>query len=306
MGAAAGGATTGTLGPAMAASPFDPVPPGDGARVLWDCYRHPGRESGVRCRRCERPICPDCMITAPVGFQCPSCVKAAPPVQSLRSLVATPVVTLALIALNVAIFVPTLAGGALLGGGDGELIERLAVNGPDVAAGEWWRLVTSGFLHFGLIHIGFNMMILYQLGTMLEPALGRVRYALVYAAALLGGSFGALLLDPEAFTAGASGAVFGLMGAAFVGMRRRGVDPMQSGIGGLLVINLLLTFLIPGISIGGHLGGLLAGGAAGAAAFASDDGSPARAAVGALGAAVIAALALVGSVVTAATPLWPF
>jgi membrane associated rhomboid family serine protease len=239
------------------------------------------------------------MITAPVGFQCPACVKAAPAVQPLRSLVAKPVLTLALIALNVALFVPTLAGGS-------DLIEQLAVDGPDVAAGEWWRLVTSGFTHFSLIHIGFNMMILYQLGTMLEPALGRVRYALLYAAALLGGSFGALLLSPDAFTAGASGAVFGLMAAAFLGMRRRGVDPMQSGIGGLLVINLLLTFLIPGISIGGHLGGLLAGGAAGAALFATDGPDPGRRTLGAVAAGAVAALAVAGSLLTATTPLWPF
>jgi membrane associated rhomboid family serine protease len=239
------------------------------------------------------------MITAPVGFQCPACVKAAPSVQPLRSLVAKPVLTLALIALNVALFVPTLAGGS-------NLIERLAVDGPDVADGEWWRLVTSGFTHFSLIHIGFNMMILYQLGTMLEPALGRVRYALLYAAALLGGSFGALLLSPDAFTAGASGAVFGLMAAAFLGMRRRGVDPMRSGIGGLLVINLLLTFLIPGISIGGHLGGLLAGAAAGAALFATDGPDPGRRTLGAVAAGAVAALAVAGSLLTATTPLWPF
>jgi membrane associated rhomboid family serine protease len=246
------------------------------------------------------------MITAPVGFQCPACVKAAPAVQPLHALIARPVITLTLIAVNVALFVPTLAGGALLGGGGGDLIDRLAVNASDVAVGEWWRLVTSGFAHFSLIHIGFNMMILYQLGTMLEPALGRVRYALLYAAALLGGSFGALLLDPDAFTAGASGAVFGLMAAAFLGMRRRGVDPMQSGIGGLLVINLLLTFLIPGISIGGHLGGLLAGGAAGAALFATDGPDPGRRTLGAVGAAAVAALAVAGSLLTATTPLWPF
>ncbi len=290
----------------MAAPGSDPIPSGDVPRVLWDCYRHPGRESGVRCRRCEQPICPDCMITAPVGFQCPACVKAAPSVQPLRTIVAKPVVTLALIALNVAIFVPTLAGGALLGGGGGDLIDRLAVNGPDVADGEWWRLVTAGFLHFGLIHIGFNMLILYQLGSMLEPSLGRLRFFLLYAAALLGGSFGALLLDPDALTAGASGAVFGLMGAAFLGMRRQGIDPMQSGIGGLLVMNLLLTFIIPGISIGGHLGGLVAGAVAGAALLATDGPEPGQRALGTAAAAAVAAVAVTGSLVTVVTPLWPF
>ena len=290
----------------MSAPPPEPVPTGDSARVLWDCYRHPGQESGVRCRRCERPICPDCMISAPVGFQCPSCVKQGPDVRSLQTLVAKPALTLALIAVSVALFVPTLAGGNLLGAGSGSLTETLALHGPAVAAGEWWRLVTSGFLHYGLIHVGFNMVILYQLGTMLEPALGRARFGALYLAALLGGAFGALLLDPLAYTAGASGAVYGLMGAAFLGMRRRGVDPMQSGIGGLLAINLLLTFVIPGISVGGHLGGLAAGAAAGAVLFATEGPDPARRALGLAGCLAIAAAAAIASLVTASTPLWPF
>ncbi|HWH34317.1 MAG TPA: rhomboid family intramembrane serine protease [Acidimicrobiales bacterium] len=290
----------------MPPPPPEPLPADDGPRVLWDCYRHPGAESGVRCRRCERPICPDCMISAPVGFQCPECVKSGPQVQSLRSLVSRPVLTLTLIAVSAVLFVPTLGGGDVLGGGTRTIAEALALNGPDVAAGQWWRLVTSGFVHYGLIHIGFNMLILYQLGSMLEPALGRVRFGLLYATALLGGSFGALLLEPDALTAGASGAVYGLMGAAILGMRRRGINPMQSGLGGLLLINLLLTFAIPGISIGGHLGGLVAGGAAGGILFASEGGDPARRAMGTAGCAAIAVVAALGSLSTAATPLWPF
>ncbi|MBA3956144.1 MAG: rhomboid family intramembrane serine protease [Acidimicrobiia bacterium] len=290
----------------MSVPPSEPVPTGDGARVTWDCYRHRGQESGVRCRRCERPICPDCMISAPVGFQCPECVKQGPDVRSLQSLVAKPVVTMALIAVSVALFVPSLGGGNLLGGGSLALTETLALHGPAVAVGEWWRLVTSGFLHYGLIHVGFNMLILFQLGTMLEPTLGRVRFFSLYLAALLGGAFGALLLDPNAFTAGASGAVYGLMGAAFLGMRRRGVNPMQSGIGGLLVINLLLTFVIPGISVGGHLGGLAAGAAAGTVLFATEGSDAGRRALGLAGCIAIAAVAAVASLVTASTPLWPF
>ena len=292
----------------MSASPYEPAPAsgGDRAYAVWHCYRHPGRESGVRCRRCERPICPDCMVSAPVGFQCPSCVASAPPVHTMRSLASRPVVTLALIAASVALFVPSLAVGGGIDGAGPDLIARLALHGPAVAAGEWWRLVTSGFLHLGLIHLGFNMVLLYQLGSMLEPTLGRVRFAALYATALLTGSFGALLLQPDARTAGASGAVFGLMGAAFIGMRRQGVDPMQSGIGGLLVINLLLTFAIPGISIGGHLGGLAGGAAAAAVLFATEGGDTARRAAGVAGCAALAAAAVVGSVLTSETPLWPF
>lgn len=279
----------------MSAPPPEPVPAGgESARVVWACYRHPGRESGVRCRRCERPICPDCMITAPVGFQCPECVRQAPPVRSLRSLASRPVVTYALIAASVAAFVPSLGPGA--GPGGNPLAVDFALYGPAVAAGEWWRLITSGFLHYGMIHLAFNMIILVQLGAMLEPALGRLRFGVLYATALLGGSFGALLLQPGARTAGASGAVFGLMGAALVGMRRRGVDPMQSGIGGLLAINLVLTFLIPGISIGGHLGGLAGGAAAGALLFATDDRDRGRRSAGVAGCVVLAVAAAAGSV----------
>jgi membrane associated rhomboid family serine protease len=285
----------------MSASPPEPVPSGgDSARVVWDCYRHPGRESGVRCRRCERPICPDCMITAPVGFQCPSCVHQAPPVRSLRSLATRPVVTYALIAASVVAFLPSLAAGPGAGPGGNPLAVDFALFGPAVAQGEWWRLITSGFLHYGLIHLAFNMIILVQLGAMLEPTLGRLRFGLLYATALFGGSFGALLLQPGGRTAGASGAVFGLMGAAVVGMRRRGVDPMQSGIGGLLAINLVLTFVIPGISIGGHLGGLAGGAAAGSLLFATDGPDRSRQAAGAAGCAALAVAAAAGSILIVA------
>jgi membrane associated rhomboid family serine protease len=228
----------------------------------WHCYRHPDRESGVRCRRCERPICPECMITAPVGFQCPQCVKGAPAVRTARSLRRDPQVTYTIIAVNVAI--------ALLSFSRPGIERDFALFGPAVEAGEWWRLLSGGFLHAGLIHLGFNMLILYQLGTILEPHLGRVRYATLYVVALLGGALGALLLSPNVFTVGASGAVYGLLGAMVVIMRRRGIDVMQSGIGGLLLVNLFITFVLPGISIGGHLGGLAAGAAAGAALEATN------------------------------------
>lgn len=172
-------------------------------------------------------------------------------------------VTYALIAVNVAVFVWITAGdsGSL---GSGQISERqvdLGLWEPFLAAeGEWYRLVTAGFLHFGLIHIGFNMLLLYQLGQLLEPAVGRVRFGLMYLAALLGGSAGALLLEPNSLSGGASGAVFGLMGAAAVGLRQRGINPFSTGLGSVLLINLLITFSVDGISIGGHVGGLIAGG----------------------------------------------
>lgn len=234
------------------------------ADIDWRCYRHPGREAGVRCRRCERGICPDCMISAPVGFQCPSCVKGAPAVRTMRSLRRDPYVTWALIAVNVAVFVAGLS--------QPQQDRDLGLAGPLVAAGDWWRIVTSAFLHFGVLHLAFNMLLLYWLGQMLEPAIGRLRFGLLYACSLLAGSLGVLLLDPAALTGGASGAVFGLMGAAFLLLRRRGVDPMQSGIGGLIVVNLLLTFARPGISVGGHLGGL-AGGVVAAGVLSATEGN---------------------------------
>lgn len=123
----------------------------------------------------------------------------------------------------------------------------------------WYRLVTSGFMHFGLLHIAFNMYFLYVLGRMLEPALGRIRYLLLYLASLLGGSLGVVLIGGVGITAGASGAVFGLLGAATIGLWRRGINPFTTGIGATLILNLFITFAIPGISIGGHLGGAVAG-----------------------------------------------
>ena len=128
--------------------------------------------------------------------------------------------------------------------------------------------MTSGFVHFGIIHLAFNMLLLFQLGQLLEPAIGRVRFGLLYFAALLGGSAGALLLQPNSLHGGASGAVFGLMGAAFVGMRNRGVNPFSTGLGATLMLNLVITFAIPGISIGGHIGGIVGGAIGGYAVLA--------------------------------------
>lgn len=125
--------------------------------------------------------------------------------------------------------------------------------------GEWYRLVSAGFVHFGLFHVAMNMFLLFQLGRMLEPTIGSTKFALIYFASLLGGSAGALLLSPTAFTGGASGAVFGVMAAGVVGTRQQGANPFKSGLGMTFAINIVLTLAIPGISIGGHFGGALAG-----------------------------------------------
>lgn len=171
-------------------------------------------------------------------------------------------VTRLLIAVNGGIFLWTLLGG-VTGILSGSNINRrqfdLALSSVFIENGEWWRLVTGGFLHFGVFHIAMNMLLLFQLGQLLETGIGRTRFALLYAASLFGGSLGALLLSPNALTGGASGAVFGLMAAASVGLRQRGINPFQTGIGATLVLNLLITFAIPGVSIGGHLGGAVVG-----------------------------------------------
>jgi membrane associated rhomboid family serine protease len=177
-------------------------------------------------------------------------------------------------------------GGSLMQGGN-SLAGDYALSGPAVAAGDWFRLITAGFLHYGLIHVGFNMLILYRLGQLLEPVFGRVRFGLVYVTALLGGSVGALILTPNALTAGASGAVFGLMGATAVVMRERGMNIMQTSIGGLLVMNLVLTFVINNVSIGGHIGGLVAGALAG---LVIERTTPKNSLAGTIGVAALAAI----------------
>jgi membrane associated rhomboid family serine protease len=225
------------------------------------CYRHPNRETGVACSNCGRFICPDCMTPTPVGMRCPECSKQKTQVRTLSSMQSAPTVMMALLIVNVVAF---LASGQFDFGtssaSSNQVFTKGALDGPDISIGhEYWRLVTSGFLHAGLLHIAFNMYILYMLGNMLEPAIGNVKFALVYFVGLLFGAFGALALEPNTYTVGASGAIFGLMGAAFFELRSRGIDPFQAGIGGLIVINLVLSFALSNISVGGHIGGLIGG-----------------------------------------------
>ncbi len=232
------------------------------ATATRTCYRHPDRETGVSCSNCGRPICPDCMTPTVVGMRCPECAQQKTEVRTMRDLTSSPELTYAIIGINVVAFLAEMATGTGLRGG-GTVFFEGALHGPSVADGDLWRIVTGGFLHAGLLHIAFNMYFLWFLGNLLEPAIGKARFALLYAVSLLGGSFGALLLNPDSYTVGASGAVFGLLAAAILAARARGLDPLQSSLGMTLLLNLGITFLIPGISIGGHIGGLLAGGLAG-------------------------------------------
>jgi membrane associated rhomboid family serine protease len=232
------------------------------------CYRHPDRETGLSCSECGRPICADCMTVAPVGLRCPEHSGRPQGVQKVTTAARRAtfegtgaIVTKALIGVNVGVFLLSLATGASATRVGGDVFREGALFIGDssigLAAGEWWRLVTAGFIHSGLIHIGFNMLLLWWFGAPLEQGLGRGRYVALYAVSLLAGSAGALLVSPETPTVGASGAVFGLFGAAFVLERQAGITRGPAFT--IIVLNLVLSFMIPGISIGGHLGGLVGG-----------------------------------------------
>ncbi len=217
------------------------------------------------------------MIQASVGFHCPEDAKdGRQQVYTSRTLFGAggrPLVTLTLIGINLAVFLVGLTMGenALSGGSDRLTLDGGLLGGGflssgefiGVDAGEWYRIITGGFLHAGLFHVGFNMYLLYLMGQILEPALGRAPFAVAYFFSLLVGAFGVLLLDPNQLTVGASGAVFGLMGVLVVYQRSRGQSIMDSGLGGLLILNLVLTFAVSNISVGGHVGGLIGGLAAG-------------------------------------------
>jgi membrane associated rhomboid family serine protease len=236
------------------------------------CYRHPDRPTGISCARCGRPICPECMTSASVGFQCPECIRAGQ--ASTRAPRRTPamrsagrrwgVVTLTLIAINVAVFVATavsagVAGSAPLDNQFSPLFGDLMLRPADVQVlGEDWRLITSAFLHIGITHLALNMLALLLFGSELERALGRWRYLAVYLLSALGGSVAIELFgNPLVPVAGASGAIWGLMGAfAVLAVTQRGD---VRGIVTLLAINLAISVLVPGISLLGHLGGFVAG-----------------------------------------------
>jgi membrane associated rhomboid family serine protease len=249
----------------------DAAPPAAPAPVT--CYRHADRETGRRCTRCGRPACWECLRDAPVGAHCAECVKGAQPPASeqmrrqVRSLAGDPLlVTKILVALNFGVWILQIAHGAgvgtFFGGGSSVTTafdRRWGLVTSAVAAGQYERLLTHGFIHFGLIHIGFNMLILYRLGQDMEAGIGRLRFALIYFASLFAGAFGVVLLGNNSVNGGASGAIFGLAGAATIGLFQRGVKFSMTGWGPLLLVNLVITFTIPGISIGAHLGGLVGG-----------------------------------------------
>jgi len=231
------------------------------------------------------------MTTTPVGMRCPECARDRTKVKTM-STVTDPTLTYVLIGVNVVLWL----GFNAAGGGGSEAFAQAALSRQGLRAGELWQVVTAGFLHAGLFHLFANMLSLYVLGTLLEPAVGRLRFGLVYGVSLLAGSFGALLLTPVGQTVGASGAIFGLLGAAIVVMRNRGINPMESGLVLWLGLNLLITFTIPNISIGGHLGGLVGGALAAFALFDLRERVRVPAIAPNLIAAAIGLLAVAGSI----------
>ncbi|MFI2201939.1 rhomboid family intramembrane serine protease [Streptomyces sp. NPDC020192] len=250
---------------------------GGAAHSVPGCYRHPDRETGVRCTRCERPICPECMISASVGFQCPECVRAgsgtghAPTAARPRTITggtmtADPrLLTKILIGINIAVFLAQQAIGDTVTE-HFELIGRAQYSqfGPfeGVAEGQYYRLLTAMFLHGNITHILFNMLSLWWIGGPLEAALGRARYlSLYFVSGLAGGALTYLLAAPNQPSLGASGAIFGLFGATGVLMRRLNYDLRP--IIALLVINLIITFTWANIAWQAHIGGLVAGVAVG-------------------------------------------
>ncbi len=211
------------------------------------------------------------MRSTPVGFRCPECAPT-----SSFALADDLLVTKAIVAVNVLVFLVGIAmqvkNGAQVGfmgfGGGDELVAKGALVTLLVDQGEWWRIFTSGFLHAGLFHIGLNMFFVYSFGGLLEPALGRIRFALLYAVGIIGGSIGAMALSaPNTFTVGASGAGFSLLGAALIMARLRGHSELESNLLTIAAINFGFTFLASGISVGGHLGGFVVGLVTGAIAY---------------------------------------
>ncbi len=238
--------------------PSPPPQPEQPAEAVPTCYRHPEKETWVRCQRCERPICPDCMRDAAVGFQCPECVADGNRgIRQARStfggnVVRTPIVTYTILVINLLIFgAQYLIGDRVTG--------QLAMWPAGVALGEQYhRLITAAFVHGGVMHILFNSWALYVVGPYLERSFGHARYLAIYLLSALGGSVLGLWLDPLSQpTVGASGAIFGLFGAVFVVGRRLNMD--VRGIAVLIAINLAITFVVSGISWTGHIGGLITG-----------------------------------------------
>jgi membrane associated rhomboid family serine protease len=267
------------------------------------CYRHPDRQSFIICQRCGRTVCSECQTQAAVGVHCPECVRdarqSAPRVKpaavtrirsSMRSTSGVPVVTYSLIGINLALYLATWVSG-------GALYQALAY-WPPLTASEPWRMITSAFMHSptSVLHILFNMFSLFIFGPIIENLVGRGRFIALYLLAALGGSVGVLLLSPGSVVVGASGAIFGLLGAFFVIQRRLGGNSTQLLI--VVGLNLVLGFVVPGVAWQAHLGGLIVG--AGVAAIYTATRRRQQGTVQALAVAGVAVALVATTIVTVA------
>jgi membrane associated rhomboid family serine protease len=229
------------------------------------CYRHPRTETAVSCSNCGRPICTDCMVFSAVGIKCPECAgrpagskRAATRVRTVAGEGSGFIVTKALIGINVLVYLVQGAEAGSFTNPAGEIFLHGYLRAYEVANGEWWRLVTAAFLHANPLHIFFNMLMLWWFGRPLELLLGRGRFLAVYFLSILAGSAGALLVTPTGATIGASGAVFGILGAGLV-LERNRIDVFGGSALLVVLFNLGLSFTLSYVSIGGHIGGLVGG-----------------------------------------------
>jgi len=278
------------------------------------CYRHPDRVTGLSCSECGRPICTECMTMAPVGIRCPEhsgrpqgVERVARGVRRASFEGAGAKVTRALIAINVAVYVAELATGGGVNGTGSKIYEKgvLVATAIDsqgqiigVAQGEWWRLITAAFLHYGPFHLLVNMVSLWWVGSLLESRIGSGRFLAIYIASGLAGSAGALIDKPLTPTVGASGAIFGILGAGLI-LEWKGDYVFGGSALGLIVLNLVITLSFRGsISLGGHVGGLIGGMLCMLSITRLGSVSGAYGRAGALGMVGVAAVA-VGSVIVA-------
>jgi membrane associated rhomboid family serine protease len=230
------------------------------------CYRHPSNETAITCSNCGRPICTECMVFAPVGIKCPECAglptgakKAAVKARSYTSVGTDFIVTKVLIGLNVLVFLAQVVQSGSFTQPFSDIFFRGALAAPPIAqADQWYRLVTCAFLHGSVLHIFFNMLMLWWFGRPLEQLLGRGRFLAIYVISILAGSAGALLINPTTFTVGASGAVFGILGAGLV-LERKNINVFGGSALIIVILNLALSFTLNSVSIGGHVGGLVGG-----------------------------------------------
>jgi membrane associated rhomboid family serine protease len=281
------------------------------------CYRHPDRETGIRCTRCERPICTDCMVSASVGFQCPECVAEANrsthhtsqprTVSGGRVGAGDPfLITKILIAINVVVWLIELAVGEKVVDDYG--LYAACVQDPfghvcgGAANGQWYRVLTSAFVHerTNPLHLGFNMLTLWWIGAPLEQRIGRAHYVALYFVAAFGASAAVLLIAPDTLTIGASGAIFGLFGATAVYMRRARYDMRPILI--LLGLNIVFSFTWSGVSWQAHVGGLVAGTLVAIGMLYAPRERRSLVQWGSTAAVLLASLALIGVAVAQVTP----